>query len=339
MLISYRPRAALAAAALLTLGACSDDAKLDGPSQDGADAQTVALVELEGARPAFYIQKPDGTGRTRIRFSGSIDEVSDNSPLVPALTDANILGLRSVKWSPDGTRIAFVATTAFDQAEVVVMKADGTDPRIVSPNYAYIAGDVDWSPDGTRVAYILATQPGLRGLEVFVSEVSGGAPRVTKVTTNSGYRGLGGTIRFASNGTAVWISQVTGEQGGPLFESIGAVRRVDLAIGAITPVLENIAGEVQAVSHTGGWALVIRHKSLTNGVYENQVVRIPLVGTGPEQLLVDGPARPCTPNDGRRAPLAHAGRYVVQHSRRVRSEFPGIRGSGAEQLSADVRVQ
>jgi dipeptidyl aminopeptidase/acylaminoacyl peptidase len=212
MFISYRTRATLAAVALFSLAACSNDDKIIGPAQDGANAQTVALVELEGTRPAFYIQKSDGTGRTRIHFKGAVDEVAGNSPLVPALTDSNILALRSVKWSPDGTRIAFVATTAFDQAEVVVMKSDGTDPRIVSPNYAYIVGDVDWSPDGTRLAYIMATQPSLRGLELFVSDVPGSAvPLVTRVTTNSGYRGLGGTVRFASSGTAVWISQVTGE--------------------------------------------------------------------------------------------------------------------------------
>ena len=124
MLISYRPRVALASAALISLAGCSDDDKILGPIPDGAEPQTVALVELEGARPAFYIQKSDGTGRTRIHFNGAVDEVAGNSPLVPALTDANILALRSVKWSPDGTRIAFVASTAFDQAEVVIMKAD-----------------------------------------------------------------------------------------------------------------------------------------------------------------------------------------------------------------------
>jgi len=53
-----------------------------------------------------------------VHFTGAVDEVPGNSPLVPALTDASILGLRSVKWSPDGSRIAFVATVAFDQAEV-----------------------------------------------------------------------------------------------------------------------------------------------------------------------------------------------------------------------------
>jgi len=340
MLISYRTRAALTLAAVVSTIACADDDKVVGPgTPDTTELQTVALVELDGTRPAFYIQKADGSSRTRIHFTGAVDEVPGNSPLVPALTDANILGLRSVKWSPDGTRIAFVATVAFDQAEVVVMKADGTEPRIVSPNYAYVLGDVDWSPDGTRIAYIMATQPGLGGLELFVSDVAG-APRVTKVTTSSGYRGLGGTIRFASNGSAVWISQITGEQGGPLFESIGAVKRVELSGGAITPVLQNIAGEVQAVSRTGAWALVMRHKSLVNGIYDNQLVRIPLVGTGPEQLLVDGGqldfAR-LTADDSHVVLLRGGSRFATLGS--FGGTEQSVRGSGADQLSADIIVR
>jgi hypothetical protein len=336
---SYETRAALTTAALLSIIACSDDDKVAGPNgPETTDLQKVALVELAGTRPAFYIQKTNGSGRTRIHFNGATDDVPGNSPLVPPLTDANILGLRSVKWSPDGTRIAFVATVAFDQAEVVVMKADGTDARIVSVNYAYVLGDVDWSP-GTRIAYIMATLPNLGGLELFVSDVTG-APRVTKVTTSSGYRGLGGTVRFASNGSAVWISQVTGDRGAPLFESIGAVRRVDLATGAITSVLDNIEGEVQAVSHAGAWALVLRRKSLTNGVYDSQLVRIPLFGTGPEQLLVDGGqldyAR-LTADDGR-VLLLRAGTTFSTFGAFGGSES-SVRGSGAEPLSADISVR
>jgi hypothetical protein len=185
----------------------------------------------------------------------------------------------------------------------------------------------------------MATQPGLRGLELFVSDVAGtGAPRVTKVTTSSGFRGLGGTIRFASTGAAVWISQVTGEQGAPLFESVSAVRRVDLATGAITPVLENIPGEVQAVSRTSAWALVIRHKALNNGVYDNQLVRIPLVGTGPEQLLVDGGQLDSAhlTSDDSHALLLHASTtFSIVGSFGAGSR--AIRGSGADQLSADIK--
>ena len=111
MLTSYT-RAAAVAAALVSTIACADDGDIVAPGT--SESRTVALVELEGTRPAFYIQKSDGTGRTRIHFTGAVDEVPGNSSLVPALTDANILAIRSVKWSPDGTRIAFVATVAAD---------------------------------------------------------------------------------------------------------------------------------------------------------------------------------------------------------------------------------
>ena len=54
-------------------------------------------------------------------------------------------------------------------------------------------------------------------------------------------------------------------------------------------MLENIVGEVQAVAHTGAYGLVLRRNALTNGVYDSQIVRIPLGATGgSEQLLVDG---------------------------------------------------
>jgi hypothetical protein len=330
----YSTRAPIAAVAFLLLNACSDD-ELTGPN--GAEPVTVAMVELDGARPALYIQNAQGTQRTRIHFNGAIDEVPGNSPLVPPLTDENILALRSVKWSPDGSLIAFVATTAHDQAEVVVMKADGTDARIVSPNYAYVLGDVDWSPDGTRVAYIMATQPSVRGLDLFVSDVVG-APRVTRITTGSGYKGLGGTIRFAANGTSVWISQITGEGGAPLFESVGAIRRVDLATGAISSVLENIVGEVQAVAHSGAYALVLRHKSFTNGFYDNQLVRVPIGGVGTEQVLVNGGplhyARLTT--DDSRVLLLRAGTTFSTFGPFGGAEAT-LRGSGAEPLSADAK--
>ena len=97
-------------------------------------------------------------------------------------------------------------------------------------------------------------------------------------------------------------------------------------------------GEVQAVSHTGQWALVMRHKSLSNGVYDNQLIRVPLVGTGPELLLVDGGqldfAR-LTSDDSRLVLLRNSSRFGVLAA--VGGTEQAVRGSGADQLSADVR--
>lgn len=273
-------------------------------------------------------------------FTGAVDEVPGNSPLVPNLTDANILAIRSVKWSPDGTRIAFVASVATDQAEVVVMKADGTDARIVSVNYMYVVGDVDWSPDGTRLAYVMSTLPSLRGLDVFVSDVVGAA-RVTRITTNSGYQGLGGTVRFASNGTSVWISQVTGEGGAPLFEKTSAVSVVDLATGRITPVKTEVVGEVQAVAHNGAWGLVVRHKSISGGVYDDQLVQVSVMATSPgERVIVDGGAlnyARLTADDNRGLLLRAGAIFSVFEPFGDRTL--SVRGSGAEPISADVKPE
>ena len=165
-----------------------------------------------------------------------------------------------------------------------------------------------------------------------------GAPRVTQVTRNSGYKGLGGTIRFAQNGQSVWISQVTGEGGAPLFESVGAIRRVDLPSGEITSVRENIVGEVQAIAHSGAYALVLRHKSLANGIYDNQLVRIPVTGAGPEQVLIDGGrldyARLTT--DDSRVVLLRAGTSFSTFGPFGGAEAT-LRGAGGEPLSVDAK--
>ena len=94
MVTRYDFRAALLMAAIFTTTACSED-DVSGPS--APELATVAMVELQGTRPAFYIQKSDGSERSRIHFTGALDEVPGNSPLVPALTDENILAIRSVK--------------------------------------------------------------------------------------------------------------------------------------------------------------------------------------------------------------------------------------------------
>ena len=102
-------------------------------------------------------------------------------------------------------------------------------------------------------------------------------------------------------------------------------------------MLDNIAGEVQAVSRTGAWALVIRHKALNGGVYDNQLVRIPMFGTGPEQLVVDGGQLDFArlTSDDSRALLLRSGTAfdVVAFS----GSTERLRGSGADQLSADAR--
>ena len=104
-------------------------------------------------------------------------------------------------------------------------------------------------------------------------------------------------------------------------------------------MLENIVGEVQAVAHSGAYAIVLRRKSLTNGVHDSQIVRIPLGATGGgEQVLVDGGqldyARLTT--DDARVLVLRAGSSFTAFGTFGGSQLP-VRGSGAEPLSADVK--
>jgi Tol biopolymer transport system component len=57
------------------------------------------------------------------------------------------------RFSPDGSRIAFVRSLDDgDVHEVAVMKADGTDVRVLATDGTYLSGTA-WSPDGSRLYY------------------------------------------------------------------------------------------------------------------------------------------------------------------------------------------
>lgn len=73
----------------------------------------------------------DGTSRTRLTFNGYYDG--------------------EASWSPDGTRIAFVAATDYPY-QLYVMNADGSNPvHLVDP--ADDPSRPTWSPDGTKLAF------------------------------------------------------------------------------------------------------------------------------------------------------------------------------------------
>jgi Tol biopolymer transport system component len=76
------------------------------------------------------------------------------------------------RWSPDGTRIAFVSTRGAD-SDVYVVRADGTGLRRLTR-----AGRVDlggrWSPDGRRLAFV-STRDG--NYEVYVMNADGSRQR------------------------------------------------------------------------------------------------------------------------------------------------------------------
>jgi Tol biopolymer transport system component len=267
---------------LFGVGACAES-----PTQPPADTQIIAshtaYVEIENNRPVLYVDGPADAAPRRVHFTGDAEDIPGNNPLVPKLTDANILALRSPRWSPDGTQLALVASTAFDQAEVVVINADGSHPRIASVNYQYVMGDVDWAPNGKSLVYAMSTRAGAQGLELFISDLE--QRTVRQLTQSSGYSGLGGVVRFDATGANVYFSKVTREQPTAPFNSISDVRRLSASGGAITNVATDIVGEVQAIERTGAGALVMRATSWpSDGNIPRELSRVSLAGSSPRTL-------------------------------------------------------
>ena len=90
------------------------------------------------------------------------------------------------RWSPDGSRIAFIEFPAIG-VQLRVMNADGTDDHVVASDdtYSNIWLSVQpWSPDGSRLAWGPAPlAPGvLRGGDIYTASAGGGDIR--RVTTD-----------------------------------------------------------------------------------------------------------------------------------------------------------
>jgi len=101
-----------------------------------------------------YITNADGSGQTNI----TSEDLQDNKQPV---------------WSPDGSKIAYIATSTIDDSGVWIMNADGTgQTKVTSSRNSSNDQTPTWSPDGTRIAF-----GGLRAPDfnfgVFVVDIDG----------------------------------------------------------------------------------------------------------------------------------------------------------------------
>jgi len=280
-------RSILLASAAAVLGACSDrpDPTVPGARTAVAAAPSptqgrVAFVRYEGRFPKLYLQNADGSDQQLVHFVGVHDRVEGNYPQrqLP-VSDESIVAMGPLEWSPDGSQLAVVLSVGFDQSQVVVMNADGHNIRVASLNGQYILSDVDWSPDGQRIAYGMATLPGARGVELFTTDLR--TFEVRRLTVGA-FFGVRAELRWSEDGSAIFLSEITGEERAEPYNYINRVRRIDYATGASETVAEGIVGEMQGILRSGKHALISRKVSLEGSDYLRDLMVVELTtGRGP----------------------------------------------------------
>jgi Tol biopolymer transport system component len=108
-----------------------------------------------------------GKGLTRIQV---LDLSSGTVTTVRRIPDE----VETLAWSPDGSRVAFDRRSK-ERDSVVVMRADGSDPKPIALGGANTGPGVPtWSPDGSTLAFVATPRfPSGYGVEVWTARADG----------------------------------------------------------------------------------------------------------------------------------------------------------------------
>ena len=113
----------------------------------------------------------------------------------------------SPKWSPDGTKIAFVSIgrSNLDSRTIYVMNADGSDLRPIVIDWDGIIGELggfEWSPDGTKFLFaagIYLTIDSVGTSNIFVASVDGKS--VVRLTNDN--QVMNGSAKWSPDGKLI----------------------------------------------------------------------------------------------------------------------------------------
>ncbi len=102
-----------------------------------AQSGKIAFISAEqNYIPQAFVMNADGSGKQQITREPN--------------------QVRSVAWSPDGSKMAYLFDTqADDSNQLIVINADGSNRRVVT---SQASGTIAWSPDGQKIAFASGLQ-------------------------------------------------------------------------------------------------------------------------------------------------------------------------------------
>ena len=266
--------ALLLGAALAACGDATTEPVVEPP------ALHVAITVFEGTHPVLLAGDASGTNRTRLHFSNFTDLIPNNDPGL-VVSDEHLLALGAPSISPSCGLIAVVATLAYDQSEIVVMKRNGSGGEVASINTQIIGSSPEWSPDGTKLAYTMSTKPNFGGLDLFMTNVP--THTVTRLTTDE--RLDLAAIRWSIDGSAIYYTRRGVSTASVPGERVNELVRITVATGAEQVVATGITGNVVGISRDGTRVLLLRQVVTTGGGSSQALIESRLGGS--ERTLVE----------------------------------------------------
>lgn len=182
----------------------------EGDDRDPAwspDGTKIAFTSERDGNNEIYIMNADGTEQLRVTnspedehfpawspdgarivFSRLMPDNANDLFVVDLATSVETRLTETLKitesypdWSPNGKKILY-SSFGGEQSGIYVMKADGSDPRLLLPGPLHYAA---WSPDGEYIA--LDGEPGGNKFEVYIIKADGtGLRQVTQHPGGSG---------------------------------------------------------------------------------------------------------------------------------------------------------